>query len=102
MSLLHALRLVEMQLNRHAPDPPPDDGDLAGARHIHEPSPVVRAFDARCCHICGCRYPSFGFGPPLAPRGQERWACLAHRSQMERILSDGRDPDGSGAQVNLL
>lgn len=50
-------------------------------------SEFMREYDSRRCHICGCRHPSFGFGAPLTKPGHTIWACLAHRAQVDRLLS---------------
>lgn len=34
-----------------------------------------------------CRFPSFGFGPPMTRKDQAVWACLAHRAELERALT---------------
>ncbi len=41
--------------------------------------------EARRCHICACRHPSFGFGPPLNPKGTI-WSCGSHRKEVESLL----------------
>ncbi len=46
---------------------------------------MIREYEARRCHICQCKYPSFGFGPPLKAGGPAIWSCLAHRNQTDRI-----------------
>lgn len=43
--------------------------------------------EARRCAVCGCRHPSFGFGPPLYSTGTI-WACGTHRTEVERQLRD--------------
>ena len=56
----------------------------------------VQEFGARRCHVCDCRFPSFGFGPPMTRKNQSLWACLAHRAEVERVLTHkpvhGADP----------
>jgi hypothetical protein len=49
---------------------------------------LMREYEARRCHICDCRYPSFGFGPPLT-RGTVLWACRIHRAEVEAVLRSG-------------
>ncbi len=51
-----------------------------------EKSSAMLAYEARRCHVCGVRHPAFGFGPPLTRRGQELWACVAHRDEVHRLL----------------
>ena len=52
-----------MQVN--AAIPPPDLDEPNASDH-----PIVRDYDARRCHVCQCRHPSFGFGPPMTPLGR--------------------------------
>ena len=53
------------------------------------PGGIMAEYEARRCTVCGGRYPSFGFGPPISPGG-EIWACVEHRGEVERRL---RGPD---------
>jgi hypothetical protein len=46
---------------------------------------MMREYEARRCHICQCKYPSFGFGSPLKDGGPTIWSCLAHRDEVDRI-----------------
>jgi len=46
---------------------------------------AIQEYDARRCHICGRRYPSFGFGPPLLKAENTLWACGDHRDEVGRI-----------------
>ncbi len=46
---------------------------------------AMREYEARCCHVCQCRHPPFGFGPPLT-RGETLWACVAHRAEVEALI----------------
>jgi hypothetical protein len=50
-------------------------------------SEVMREYEARRCHICQCKCPPFGFGPPLATAGRVIWSCLAHRDEVDRITN---------------
>ena len=78
-----ALRLVEM-LNGHFPW---DDAEPAAEPAAAPASEVIREYEARRCHVCQCRYPPFGFGPPLIARSEETvWACAAHRAEVDRML----------------
>ncbi len=55
----------------------------------------VEEYDARRCRICGRRFPSFGFGPPLRQAERTLWACMEHRHDVERIVrgpADGPPP----------
>jgi len=49
----------------------------------------VQEHDARRCCICGAKFPPFGFGPPLTRLGITRWACSAHRIELDRHLTGG-------------
>ena len=50
-------------------------------------NPTVREYDARRCHVCRCKHPPFGFGPPLTRPGLTLWACHDHRAEMHRKLA---------------
>jgi len=62
---------------RHDREPP----GVAG------PSDAMLEYDARRCHVCHARYPSFGFGPPLTRPGRVLWACSAHRAAVDSMLT---------------
>ena len=63
----------------------------------------VEEYDARRCHICDRRFPSFGFGPPLRSAGQTLWACLEHRHAVERIVrGSGDGPPRADREPRLL
>ena len=65
-----------------------EDGWAAPAPQPGRETPEgVQGFEARRCHVCGCRFPAFGFGPPLTRKDQTVWACLAHRTEVERALT---------------
>ncbi len=51
---------------------------------------AMRDYEARCCHICRARYPSFGFGPPLTRPSATLWACSKHRAEVDRMMTRGR------------
>ena len=53
-------------------------------------NPVLNEYDARRCAICDTRYPPFGFGPPLTKKDVVLWACAAHRSELDRRLTERR------------
>jgi hypothetical protein len=46
---------------------------------------MMREYEARRCHICQCKYPSFGFGSPLKAGGPTIWSCLVHRGEVDQI-----------------
>jgi hypothetical protein len=52
--------------------------------------PLIRAYEARRCHVCQGRPAPFGFGPPMTRSGAELWACAAHRAAVEEMLASGR------------
>lgn len=73
------------------------------AEMAHPVPGTVAEYEQRRCAICGGRYPGFGFGPPLTPRGGDLWACAAHRHKLEarlRSASEGRSSDTP--QTSLL
>jgi len=69
---------------------------------IHPPNEAVRDYEARRCHVCGARYPAFGFGPPLTRTAQTVWACGAHRADVDRRLSQGTSIPAERPQLKLL
>ncbi len=73
-----------MQLTaRTAPD---DSWATEEANKSATPSQaMMREYESRRCHICQCKYPSFGFGSPLKAGGPTIWSCLAHRDEVDRI-----------------
>jgi len=80
------LRLVEMQLTTAAAA---DRAEFATGSDppAAEMTASMAEYDRRRCVVCGCRHPSFGFGPPLHSKGTI-WACGAHRTEVERQLRD--------------
>ncbi len=52
---------------------------------------TVQEIEARRCHICGCKNPNFGFGPPLRRPEQGLWACGRHRLDVERSVRGPRE-----------
>jgi hypothetical protein len=50
---------------------------------------AMREDGARRCCVCRCRYPFFGFGPPLA-RGKTLWACAAHVVEVDALIQRGQ------------
>ena len=47
---------------------------------------LLREYEARCCHVCQCRHPPFGFGPPLTRPDNELWACFEHHAAVYAML----------------
>ena len=78
-----ALRLVKVHLT---PLPYWDSNDATPADAPAPPSPAMVEYEARRCITCGCRYPSFGFGPPLS-HGTTVWACLTNKNEVNRQIS---------------
>ena len=39
------------------------------------------------CHICRCKFPTFGFGLPLTPAHRTLSACLADRDEVNRMVT---------------
>ena len=64
-----------------------DGWDAPAAQPGRETPEGVQDFEARRCHVCDCRFPAFGFGPPMTRKDQIVWACLAHRTEVERTLT---------------
>jgi hypothetical protein len=57
------------------------------------PTPAwIEEYDKRRCAVCGAKYPSFGFGPPLTRPGITLWSCLEHRGQVEKQLRPDPPP----------
>jgi hypothetical protein len=84
MPQLRSLRLVQMQLSaRKAPDNSWATEEAPTTETPHQA--MMREYEARRCHICQCKNPSFGFGPPLKAAGPTLWSCLAHRDGVDRI-----------------
>ncbi len=52
---------------------------------------TVQEIEARRCHICDCKNPNFGFGPPLRWPEQTLWACGRHRLDVERLVHGPRE-----------
>jgi len=63
---------------------------------LASPSEAMREYEARRCHVCHARYPSFGFGPPLTRPGRVLWACGAHRAAVDSMLTG---PPRAGAMA---
>lgn len=60
----------------------------------------IAEYEARRCAMCGAKYPSFGFGPPMTRAGVTIWACFAHWKDVEKQLTTlkqaGRSPEVQG------
>ena len=100
MPQLRPLRLVEMQLTARKPQDHTwleEGADTAETPH----QTMMREYEARRCHICQCKYPSFGFGPPLRASGATLWSCLPHRDEVDRIAR-GVSPSPAEQQPRLL
>jgi hypothetical protein len=76
-----------MQLKAERAQPPDDRWDDPAATERVMVSEATREYEARRCHVCQCRYPPFGFGPPLIQTGHTLWACMTHRDEMDRLLN---------------
>jgi hypothetical protein len=97
--------MVEMQLNA-ALASPPDLTQTVTSRETPHPHgatgpPLLRDYGARRCHVCQCCDPPFGFGPPLTRPGVELWACAAHRSAVDNMLSGWPRPAVAPEQQQL-
>ena len=76
-----------MQLNRLSATDGDIDWSEPGPATETPQSEFMREYESRRCHICRCRHPSFGFGPPLTKPGHTIWACLAHLAEVNRLLT---------------
>ena len=76
-----------MQLNRSTAEDPNVDHSASAPSAEAPQSELIREYELRRCNICQCRYPSFGFVPPMTNLGRAIWACLTHRGEVERRLS---------------
>ena len=52
------------------------------SRSLGGPGPYIHP-----CHICGSEDAPWGFTFPIAPQGQEFWACNEHRAELETMLA---------------
>ena len=99
---LPALRLVEMRMN-HATSAQREsiwqDCDVSREKAAN---PMLVEYEARRCRVCQCRYPSFGFGPPLTKQGHILWACFSHQSEVHRMLTGVPRTQDPEAQSRLL
>jgi hypothetical protein len=80
---LPALWLVALPLTARPPDLQPSGSLIPAAPR----NPALDEYESRRCAICGGKYPSFGYGPPLTSRGAMLWACSAHRKDVDKRLS---------------
>ena len=71
-----------------SPEAPWDGYDQSNEARPPQSSqnPTIREYEARRCHVCRCKYPPFGFGPPLTPLGARLWACSAHYQDVRQLL----------------
>ena len=81
-----------------------DDLDRQAAEARPEPPqhPAIKEYEARRCHICQCKYPAFGFGPPLTRPGVTLWACGAHHPVLDDQLRGGTVKPAQNKQPSLL
>lgn len=64
---------------------------------------TIAEYEQRRCAICGTRYPTFGFGPPLTRSGTTLWACGPHRLELEaQFATPEPGPRPDGPQTSLL
>jgi hypothetical protein len=92
----------EVQPNVAAHEQDPAEWNSSEARYVNVAG-SVQEHDARRCHICGAKFPPFGFGPPLTRTGITFWACGAHRLDIERQLTGAhRSAMYEDKQPNLL
>ena len=87
MPVLHALRLVEMQLNAEPVDTDTEDVEPPTPQAPSQPNKAVAEFDSRRCHLCRAPFPPFGFGPPLSGSRMTVWACRAHQDTLSDMLT---------------
>ncbi len=101
-SELPAQSVVEVQPNVAAGEQGPAEWNNSEPRQTNVPR-SVQEHDARRCHICGAKFPPFGFGPPLTRPGIILWTCSAHRVEIERRLTGAhRSAMCEDRQPNLL
>ncbi|SPE35600.1 hypothetical protein SBBP1_870002 [Burkholderiales bacterium] len=94
--------VVEVQTNITAREQSSSEWNSSEAWYVNVAG-SVQEHDARRCHICGAKFPPFGFGPPLTRPGITLWACGAHRVEIERRLTDAhRSAMCEYKQPNLL
>ena len=76
-----------MQLRPNDTPSPEDRRDEPAAPAAAPLSPWLRECEARRCHMCGCKHPCFGFGTPGSTNGKTLWACMAHRHEVDCLVS---------------
>ena len=62
----------------------------------------VEEYEQRRCVVCGAKYPSFGFGPPLTRPGIMLWACGDHREELVRQLRPENPPPLEAPKITLF
>jgi len=65
-------------------------------------SDAMQEYEARRCHACPARHPAFGFGPPLTRPGVVLWACVAHRAEVDGLLTGSPRPKAAAQQQPTL
>ena len=88
-----------MQLKARLPADLTCEPETDGAAPQNE---TLREYEARRCHVCQCKYPSFGFGPPLQTSGRVIWSCGAHRADVDRMVSGATTSPTAPEQTRLL
>lgn len=63
---------------------------------------AMQDYEARRCHICGARYPSFGFGPPMLKPEHALWACREHWDEVGHIAQGGQSALPPNRKPRLL
>ena len=64
--------------------------DLRDTDHVTsagQETAATHGYEARRCHVCRCKYPRFGFGPPLTRNNGTIWACGTHRVKVNQMLA---------------
>jgi hypothetical protein len=76
---------MDMRQTSEKSVPPDDRWEEPTAAASAPVSEAMREYAARRCHICQCRFPTFGFGLPLT--GRTLWSCMPHRDEVDRLVS---------------
>jgi hypothetical protein len=91
-----------MQLNHAAAQDADTDWTTPHSGTEVPSSKTMREYETRRCHVCQGRYPPFGFGPPLTRPGQTIWACVTHRADIDRMLTQRQATMLGHAQPSLI